>query len=267
MIRPTTRAPVDALEARHVYIGQAVALVWVRQTGGCHLGGGRGLLARLLRGALRRHRGAGDGRRVRYLLRLALGGLVGGHARQRIHAGGCISGGSGSRWNALHRGSLGRLGRLSRLGRLRLHHQRVGGERIDQPRIATGLGRPDQPGSGGGRARSARTHRHAQIAQDDALLEQLLGGRITVSSTLPNWLKYAFTSSADVSWLTPPTKIFFVLFDCVLGRFFGVACFGSIFLPSSVCIGTCSTLSTLFGSWNVMNPKPRLRCVGDGGGG
>lgn len=75
---------------------------------------------------------------------------------------------------------------------------------------------------------------------------------ITASSTFPNWLKYAFTSSTDVSCDTPPTKIFFVLF-AVFGRFFGVACFGSIFFPSSVWIGTFKTFSTASGSCFVNN--------------
>ena len=81
---------------------------------------------------------------------------------------------------------------------------------------------------------------------------------ITASSTLPNWLKYALTSSAEVSWLTPPTKIFLVLL--ALDLLLGVACLGSIFFPSSECDGTASTLSTESGAEKVMKPNPRLLC-------
>ena len=72
----------------------------------------------------------------------------------------------------------------------------------------------------------------------------------------PNWLKYAFTSSAEVSWLTPPTKIFLVLLALLLD--FGVACFGSIFFPSRQWEGTDRTRSTASGLEKVMKPKPRL---------
>merc|ERR1719187_2104374 len=42
---------------------------------------------------------------------------------------------------------------------------------------------------------------------------------------------------------------------------FGVACLGSIFLPSRVWEGTASTRSTASGLENVMKPNPLLRCV------
>ena len=41
---------------------------------------------------------------------------------------------------------------------------------------------------------------------------------------------------------------------------FGVACFGSIFLPSNECELTLRTLSTASGVEKVMKPKPRLLC-------
>ena len=72
----------------------------------------------------------------------------------------------------------------------------------------------------------------------------------------PNWLKYAFTSSAEVSWLTPPTKIFLVLLALLFD--FGVACLGSIFFPSRQWEGTDRTRSTASGLEKVMKPKPRL---------
>ena len=41
---------------------------------------------------------------------------------------------------------------------------------------------------------------------------------------------------------------------------FGVACFGSIFLPSRLCEETLRTRSTESGDEKVMKPKPRLLC-------
>ena len=38
------------------------------------------------------------------------------------------------------------------------------------------------------------------------------------SSISPNWRKYSRTSSVAVSWLTPPTKIFFVLLSLLLEK-------------------------------------------------
>ena len=70
------------------------------------------------------------------------------------------------------------------------------------------------------------------------------------------------TSSADVSWETPPTKTFLVLeVAWAFPLFLGVACLGSIFLPSKVCAATARTRSTEPASANVMNPNPRLLCV------
>jgi len=46
--------------------------------------------------------------------------------------------------------------------------------------------------------------------------------------------------------------LFALLFD------FGVACFGSIFLPSREWEGTDRTLSTASGVEKVINPKPLL---------
>ena len=50
----------------------------------------------------------------------------------------------------------------------------------------------------------------------------------------------------------------FTLFALLL--LFGVACLGSIFLPSNECELTLRTLSTASGVENVMNPKPLLLC-------
>ena len=74
--------------------------------------------------------------------------------------------------------------------------------------------------------------------------------------TLPKREKNCFTSSTLVSWLTPPTNIFFVLLFRFL--FLGVACLGSIFLPSKTWWGFCRTFCTEEASSNVMKPKPRL---------
>ena len=77
----------------------------------------------------------------------------------------------------------------------------------------------------------------------------------------PNWRKYSRTSSVAVSWLTPPTKIFFVLLSLLLRRmwqasnflshlFFGVAGFGSIAFPSKRWEETDSTFFVI--AWQLM---------------
>ena len=48
------------------------------------------------------------------------------------------------------------------------------------------------------------------------------------SSISPNWRKYSRTSSVAVSWLTPPTKIFFVLLSLLLEQ--RCSCFTLILL-------------------------------------